>query len=310
MLSVAARGDNARINSIDPMSTHAVILASDPLPVPPRDAAWRVIRSTLRSGLFVSACAAALGFETSLIAGVAPQPARFYAFIFFATWASYRTHSLRRRPGLSAATVATTRGVFVVAAALLALLPAAMWPAIALLALLAWGYSRPALPGLPRFREFGVAKILILSAVWTVTTTYLPLVDRAIGAGPLALLLVRRFLFLFALCVAFDIRDHLADARAGIRTLPVRLGVSRCYALARLTLLAFAILVFFGPAVSRGRAAGPIELALLVSAIATWFAIEFSRRAARSTWYYLGFIDGMMLLQAALVWTMLWTTGR
>lgn len=292
------------------MLTHAVNFDPPSLALPRGERLWLLAKASLRSSLFVSLCAAALSYETSQIAGVAPQPFRFYAFIFFATWASYRTGSLRPRPGLPRFTLVTTWLVFLAVAVLLPTLPMEMWPAVALMAVLAWGYSRPTLPGVRRFREFGLAKILILSGVWTVTTTYLPLVGRPTSADALTMLLLRRFLFMFALCVAFDIRDHLADAKAGIRTLPVRLGVARSYTLARLTLVAFVALILFGPAVTHGISAGPIELALLASAVATWVAIELSRRVQRSTWFYLGFIDGMMLLQAALVWVMLWTTRR
>lgn len=269
-----------------------------------------MLRSLFRSGLFVSACAAALSYESSLIANVAPQPPRFYVFILCATWASYRLHSIRPRPNVGWPRVILTWAVFLTVAAIGPTLPRAMWPAIALLALLAWGYSRPTLPGVRRFREFGLAKILILSGVWTVATTYLPLVDRPIAGGPLALLLLRRLLFMFTLCVAFDVRDRIADARAGIRTLPVRLGATRSYALMRGTLLALVLLIAFGPSVSSSGSAGPVEVALLLSALATWVAVELSRRFDRSPWFHVGFVDGMMLLQATLVWVMLWTTGR
>ena len=293
------------------MSTHAATLLPEPArpAASPADAGWHVLRAILASGLFVSACAVALACETALLAGVAFQPPRFYAFLFCATWASYRLHSLVHRPGVPWGRVATTWAVFAVVATVGPTLPLAMWPAVALLVLLSWGYSLPALPGVRRFREFGLAKVAILTGVWTIATTYLPLADRAIAGGELTLLLLRRFLFMFTLCVAFDVRDHLADARAGIRTLPVRLGVGGSYRLMRLTLLAFAALVIFGPAVVRGRATvSAVDVALVASALATWVAVEAARRLGRSTWFYLGFVDGMMLLQAILVWAMLWTS--
>jgi len=217
---------------------------------------------------------------------------------------------LRPRANVAWPRVILTWLIFGTVATIGPTLPRAMWPAIALLALLAWGYSRPTLPGVRRLREFGLAKILILSGVWTIATTYLPLADRPVAPGPLALFLLRRLLFMFTLCVAFDVRDHLADARAGIRTLPVRLGPSRSYALMRGTLLALVLLIAFGPSVANTGRAGPIEAALLLSALATWIAVELSRRYGRSPWFHVGLVDGMMLLQAALVWIMLWTTGR
>lgn len=262
----------------------------------------------LHSGAFIALCAVAFAWETSRIASVAPQPFRFYAFLLLATWASYRLHALRPRPNISRLT-ATTTWIIVVGGTLLApTLPSEMWPTVAVLIVLAWAYSRRMLPGVRRLREYGLAKILILAGVWTIATTYLPLVDRPISAGPLALLLLRRFLFMFTLCVAFDLRDRVSDTDAGIRTLPVRLGVRRSFTLMRITLLAFVALVLAGPALS-DTGFGPIEVALLLSAAVTSTVIEATSRG-RSTAYYLGLIDGMMLVQAALVWVMLWTSGR
>jgi 1,4-dihydroxy-2-naphthoate octaprenyltransferase len=106
------------------------------------------------------------------------------------------------------------------------------------------------------------------------------------------------------LCVAFDLRDLIADARQGIQTVAVRLGVDRSIVLMRAALVAFVGLIAIGPAAPR-----PIEAALVVSAIVTWLAVEATRRD-RPNWFYLGFIDGMMLLQAVLVWASLWATRR
>ena len=295
------------------MSSPSVILAPEPLTLDftrPRDAVWHATQAILRSGLFIPTCAVALAWETSAIAGVATQPPTFFAFLFAATWASYRLQSLRPRPGVGWASVALTWSLFAVVAALMPTLPRAMWSASALAAALAWGYTRPTLPGMRRLREFGIAKILILSSVWTIATTLLPLVARPIGDASLALLLLRRFLFMFTLCVMFDVRDYLADGRVGIRTLPVRLGLARSYALMRITLLAFVALVVVGPRISSaGVASGPVEVALLLSALATWAAVETSRRV-RSPWFYLGCVDGMMMLQMLLVAVVVVTTRR
>lgn len=280
------------------------ILAPPLSPAPPRgaDLAARLIGASLRSSAFVSACAVALAYETSLIAGVAPQPASFYAFVLLATWASYRLHKLRPSSAVSRTAALASWAIFAGSAILALTLPRATWPAVALLAILAWAYSRPLWPGAPALRSFGVAKILTLTGAWTIATTYLPLADRPIDAGTFGLLVARRFLFMLTLCVAFDLRDLIGDARLGIRTVAVRLGVARSILLMRLALLGFVGLVALGPAAPR-----PIEAALVVSAVVTWLVVEATRRA-RPNGFYLGFVDGMMLLQALLVWASLWVT--
>lgn len=168
-------------------------------------------------------------------------------------------------------------------------------------AALAWCYSVPPLPGLRRLRDFGIVKILTLAGVWTVMTCVLPLAGEAAGST-IAFLACRRFLFMFALCLAFDIRDVEADADRGVQTVPVRLGTAWSYRLVRLSLGLFVLasvpaLVGQPPLATVG-----IACALCVSAGLTWLTIE-ATRTRHSTLLYLGGVDGMMLLQCVLVMT-------
>lgn len=255
----------------------------------------------LRNGLFVAACAVALAWETTLLAGVPSRPVAFYAFVFFATWAAYRLHAVVRSFNSSApAAWASLVVPFVGATAFLAIgtTPADV-PAIATAAVLATFYCVPIRAGLPTLREFGLLKIAVLAGVWTLITGYLPAAD----AEPtlLGYLCLRRFAFMFALCLAFDVRDARADASLGIRTLPVIVGTPAAYGIMRGTLLVFAVLVLVGPIAVAEPLAMPTTLALLVSAAITWLAIEWTRRPTTTSRFYLGCVDGMMIVQCLLV---------
>src|SRR5690606_5610779 len=101
-------------------------------------------------------------------------------------------------------------------------LPAEILIACAVLALLSFAYSIPILPfkDKKRLKDFGWVKILVLTLVWTIVTSVLPILyhERGLVAYPYEILM--RFVFMFTLCVAFDIRDMQTDLEAGIATLP------------------------------------------------------------------------------------------
>ncbi|HUX84301.1 MAG TPA: UbiA family prenyltransferase, partial [Chitinophagaceae bacterium] len=160
-------------------------------------------------------------------------------------------------------------------------------------------YSFPLLPfpGKRRLKDFGLLKIAILSFVWTLITVWFPVVTLRRITSSFMLVFAGRFLFLFALCLAFDIRDKPSDAREGIHTLPVMLGVKACYQLIRLSLVLFVAI-----AILHFRETGRFLVlnGMILSALATYFMVEYSRTRS-SDLVYLAGIDGMMLLQALLV---------
>lgn len=252
----------------------------------------------LASQGFVALCAVALTYETSRIAGIPAESIGFYGFIFCATLCSYRLHAHAYAHGRAPSVLVSAATFF----AACALLPSVGWDRLILIGIasaLAWGYSRPLFPGARRLREYGVAKILVLTGVWTLITCLLPLIGRA-DAPIIALLCVRRFLFVFALCVAFDIRDRARDTHTGILTVPVRIGLARSYGLMRLALGLFAGLSVLLPAGDPSPVRSGLAIALAVSAVGTWLVVE-SARGRRSAAFYLAGVDGMMLLQCLLV---------
>ncbi len=160
-------------------------------------------------------------------------------------------------------------------------------------------YSFPLLPfpGKRRLKDFGLLKIAVLSYVWTLITVWFPAVALPRITPSFMLVFADRFLFMFALCLAFDIRDKPTDAREGIHTLPVMLGVKACYQIIRLALVLFVAVAILQFTVT-GRF---LELnAMILSALTTYFMVEYSRTRT-SDLVYLAGIDGMMMLQALLV---------
>lgn len=167
------------------------------------------------------------------------------------------------------------------------------------LGLLSFAYSLPMLPfkDKRRIKDFGWVKILVLTGVWTIVTSILPMLywEKEMADFPFEILI--RFVFMFTLCVAFDIRDMQTDIEAGIVTLPNLIGLKSSYRLMDLTILLFVVLSI----IQYTRYPSPVRLSgEIITAVITKLAIEFTKKYP-SDKAYLGLIDGMMLLYALLV---------
>ncbi len=168
-----------------------------------------------------------------------------------------------------------------------------------LLAVLSFSYSIPLLPfkDKKRLKDFGWIKILVLTAVWTIVTGVLPILyhSRAIADYPFEIMI--RFVFMFTLCVAFDLRDMQTDMEAGIATLPNIIGIKGSYHVMSVSMILFIIMSIIQyiryPSLHR-------LVAEMVVAIVTKLVIDYAR-IHPSDRAYLGLVDGMMLLYAILV---------
>ena len=164
---------------------------------------------------------------------------------------------------------------------------------------IAFLYSFPFLPftNKKRIKDFGLMKIITLALLWTLVTVWFPMDEINFAGLSFQLIFFRRFIFIFILCLLFDIRDTEVDRRENIATLSVKLGIKRSYLLCYLLLALFVALSMIQyihlPDTSQ-------LITMLISALATGITIEYSKKN-NSDIVYLALIDGMMLLQALLV---------
>ena len=103
---------------------------------------------------------------------------------------------------------------------------------------------------------------------------------------------------MFVLCLLFDIRDIEIDKKENINTIAVILGKRKSYYLSYISLILFIILSVFQFYYIEEKVA---LIAMLLSAVITFFTIELTKKI-NSDFVYLAGIDGMMLLQALLVY--------
>ena len=168
-----------------------------------------------------------------------------------------------------------------------------------ILGALAFLYSFPLLPfsNKKRIKDFGLLKIITLALLWTLVTVWFPVDQINVSGLSFQLIFIRRFIFIFILCLLFDIRDTEVDRKQNIATLAVKLGIKKSYLLCYLLLLIFIAL----SVIQFLYIPDWIQLsAMLLSAAATGFTIEQSKKNDSDV-VYLACIDGMMFLQAALV---------
>src|ERR1700753_835736 len=121
------------------------------------------------------------------------------------------------------------------------------------LAIISFGY------GLPLFtvgdQKFGLRNIpglkpFLITLVWTMSTVLLPILEAqdlhrtTISMHDTTLLIAKRFLFIGALTIPFDIRDLFEDRKHGLKTIPVLLGEKGAYLFCQVMLAGYIILLF------------------------------------------------------------------
>ena len=267
----------------------------------------RFIDLVLYTSLFTACCATGLCMATErFINGWSPALASpLHLLVFGSTLLVYNAPRIFRKPRPSGRQpyrgwyfLFFFTGLAMVAATLLRL-SGELLVCCVLLAMLTFAYSLPLLPfkNKKRLREFGWLKILVLAGVWTIVTSVLPILyyNKNTGDYPFEILL--RFVFIFTLCMIFDIRDMHADLRNRIDTLPHKVGIKNSYRLINTTLILFAALSVLQymryPVAS--RLAGD-----LLTAVITWLVVTYLRKKP-SERAYLALADGVMLVYALFV---------
>ncbi|RSK30199.1 UbiA prenyltransferase family protein [Hymenobacter metallilatus] len=170
------------------------------------------------------------------------------------------------------------------------------------LALISVLYSLPLLRRHGRWwalRDVPLLKVFLIAYVWAGVTVWVPALylGRQLLEPVVGILFLRRFLFILALALVFDIRDYSKDRATGTRTFPGVFGVLATKLLALVALGGAALLV--PPGAPAGQEAA-LLLPLLVAAAVIWLAEE-----TRPDYYFALLTDGVMLLLFLAVW---WAT--
>lgn len=298
--------------------------ASPPNPAPAAPAAsWtaalrRATDAVLYSSTWLALAALGLTWSTCLL-WRQPLPPRLGALVLAATLFLYNLDSVlpfKYQPHLVLSgrkqwMLQHRRELFAVALAALAVAATLFfldhWQVRTLflghLAVISLLYSLPVAKVRGRWRalrEVPLLKVFLIAYVWAAVTVWLPALHlgRPLAEPAVALLFVRRFLFILGLAFVFDIRDYAKDRLTGTRTFPVVLGVPATKRVA-LAVLAFSCLLVW-PGLT-----APQWLALLLppalGATLVWHAHE-----RRPDYYFALLTDGVMLVQFLAVAAVEW----
>ncbi len=150
-----------------------------------------------------------------------------------------------------------------------------------------------------KLRDFGLFKTLFVAIVWSVTTVIVPLQDSFVEPAMMVFLLLRRFLFILALTMVFEIKDMKGDEAHGLKTLPMMFGISNTKNIAQVVLFALILInlvqyLFFDISLLNMLA---VNFSLLVSIL----CIQPLKEETPEVWYYL-VLDGMLVLQFVFVY--------
>jgi len=250
--------------------------------------------------------------ETNILLGVPFNHFSFYCFVFGATLAQYNLHYIAKKVAVKNSERLTWSlqnknihlVLLVVGTALILFsffsFHLKHYAILICLGGIAFLYSFPFLPfgKRKRIKDYGFLKIITLSLLWTLVTVWFPVNNMDVATPLFIFVFVKRFIFMFILCLLFDMRDIEIDSNEQINTLAVVLGRKKSYFLAYILLI-----VFVGLSIVQYRYFSQSEFlpAMLISACATFITILITKKS-NSDFVYLAGIDGMMLLQAVLVY--------
>lgn len=165
--------------------------------------------------------------------------------------------------------------------------------------------------GIPMFsindQRFGLRNIpglkqFLISLVWTMSTVLLPILEAQhrhltnISLRDITILIAKRFLFIAALTVPFDIRDLFEDQRTGLKTVPAVWGERKAYLFCQFLLAGYIVLLF----ILRDNGFNANFFALTSTALLAGWLI-FKSEWEKNEYYYFFFMDGILILQYVLL---------
>jgi 4-hydroxybenzoate polyprenyltransferase len=143
-------------------------------------------------------------------------------------------------------------------------------------------------------------KLGIIAFCWAIMAVQIPLNEASItlSAGIMTIEFLSVALFIFALCIPFEIRDIQLEFSRGIKTIPVVYGIRVAKTSGFLALLISMFLQIYK--FSQDLFSAYTLIALMISLFITMLIVLLSAEKP-SDMYCKFFVDGIMILQFILV---------
>jgi len=169
------------------------------------------------------------------------------------------------------------------------------------LAALSFGYGLPLFTKKGRksgLRNVPGLKAILITLVWTLSCVLIPILEAQdtnhlhISTSTTWIILCKRFLFIAALTVPFDIRDLFQDRIAGLKTIPVAFGEQKAYWFCQILLAGHIALLLL---LWNYRLTSDFYALTAVAILTGW--LIFKSTWKRDEYYYFFFLDGVLILQ-------------
>lgn len=169
------------------------------------------------------------------------------------------------------------------------------------LSVLSFSYSLPLFTvGDHKFglRNIPGLKPFLITLVWTMSCVLFPALEvlhrysNDISMRDTTIMIAKRFLFIAALTIPFDIRDLFEDRKHGLKTIPVALGEKNAYLFCQVLLAGYIVLLF----IFRHNGFNTDFWALTATIILTGWLI-FKSAWKKNEYYYFFYMDGVLILQ-------------
>lgn len=269
----------------------------------------------LFSNIFIALGAVVQGLVTYRLIGFPPSIV-VLGFLFFSTLFVYNLSILIQKPkDYSQSKYKRVKWIFghywlnisitsLAISALLGLFFFLSWHSQLLLvglAILSLGYVLPLFSS--KGKKFGLRKIpglklFLIAFVWAFSAVVLPIFELQtrfafeIPFKDVAILTLKRFLFIAAITIPFDIRDIFQDKTFELKTIPTIFGEKKAYLLCQFMLISYLILLFLFQ--SKGLNSDFFAL-LLTTILAGW--LIFKSKWEKNEYYYFLCLDGILVLQ-------------
>lgn len=288
----------------------------------------RLLRKTLNkaldfllfSNIFIALCAVAQAQVTYHLLGVECDK-HVLGILFFSTLALYNFSTFMSKPAepkkspfrrvrwvhANYRLIITLTLIAVVSLLVIILfLSAASQVLLMFLGAIAVSYNLPLFSlGDKRFglRNVPGLKLFLISLIWSLSCVLLPIVELGssqsviIPAEETILLIAKRFLFITAITIPFDIRDLYQDKSYDLKTIPVVFGERKSYLVCQVLLVAYLTLLFL---FTKSFDANFVALTLTIL-LTGW--LIFKSEWKKNEYYYFFYLDGMMILQFIILYT-------
>ena len=271
------------------------------------------------SNLFIACCAVAQGLVTYYLLKLPPD---YYvlAFVFFSTLLIYNLSMLLSKPEQAQKSpFKRVRWIyshhrFVISITLIAafcIIPIALLYLslqakllMSFVGIISIAYNLPFLSINKKkigLRNLPGIKLFLISFVWSVSCVLLPIVELennygiSVSLAETIILVAKRFLFICAITIPFDIRDLFQDKLYALKTIPVMLGEKKAWIFCQTLLGAYLVLlILFTKTIN-------LEVIGLVLTILITGWLIFKSNFKKNEYYYFFFLDGTMILQYVIL---------